>query len=185
MSERHEEGEPSPAELQHRDELSQFFRVLAARLANDQGEAPRIPPPKPRGKKSRSKRSLAPRYLVWLLIAAALAGSTRLGTGLRRSDPLPTDLLGIWRTSSAGYEGRSFEIRPGSFTLIAGAGGSDSTTYTISRVEAAPVPNGTTFVLYYQTDRSPSDIRFSYLPGPPSSLHFNHQPGIDWAHASK
>ena len=180
MTKRDGESEPPVEELQHREELGQFFVVLAARLANDRGESNPSPQPKPPKKPIRQRRLLASRYFAWLLVAAALAGVTRLGPALRHSVALPTELLGTWQTSATGYEDRSFEIRPAAVIIRAGPGGRDSTTLTIARVDTTRVPDGTSYLIYYRSGGAESEFRFRYLPGSPSTVQLNHQSAIDW-----
>lgn len=171
--------------LEHGEELNQFFVVLAARLANDQGGAPIPSRPRSVPKPAHTLRRLAPRYLVGLGLAALLGGGTLLHPGEKRTVPLPDGLLGTWRTSATGYEGRSFEIRRESVTLRAGPEGRNTTTLAIARVDTTQDEDGTNYILHYRPGGSESEFRFTYVVGPPGRVTLNHQSGIEWVQAGE
>lgn len=93
------------------------------------------------------------------------------------SGPPPPEIQGVWRSTSAAYAERSFEVRPDS--VIFGTGKYTMDIWPITGVTAEPseVPAADTLytVHYVGPDQETLAVRVHYAAGPPATLRFDNR----------
>jgi len=92
-----------------------------------------------------------------------------VGCGGGASEPLPDDLIQVWRNPAPGYKDRYFEIRK-DWVLF---GTSDFTfkMHPIERVQSERVGKTTEFTIEYRADDGEAvPVRLVYSPGSPPHL---------------
>ncbi len=85
------------------------------------------------------------------------------------SDPLPEDLIGVWRNPSPGYVDRFFEVREG--WVLFGAGKFDSKIHSIESIQVDEVGSTTKLTIEYRADDGePVPLNLVYVRGNPPYL---------------
>ena len=85
------------------------------------------------------------------------------------SDPLPEDLIGVWRNPAPGYEDRFFEVREG--WVLFGVGKFDSRMHPIESIHADEVGSTTKLTIEYRAeDGEPVPLELVYVKGNPPHL---------------
>ncbi len=85
------------------------------------------------------------------------------------SDPLPDDLIQVWRNPAQGYSDRYFEVREGS--IIFGTGAHLSKMHSIERVRSQRVGETTELKIEYRADDGETvPLNLVHTPGSPPHL---------------
>lgn len=157
-------------------EMDEFFEAL--------GPVMRLPPKEdepPAPIAARGGRQ--PRFLVMLAVAMMLgAAAWGLFQALvSRSERLPAELVGKWRTTSRAYAGRMFEITGDTLRLQLGA---DSVvSHPIVGVHSKKQDGVTWYAITYGAGADLSDIALGLDPD--STIHIVHQPAVSWRKAGR
>jgi hypothetical protein len=93
------------------------------------------------------------------------------------SEPLPQDLLQVWRTQAPGYRDRYFELREG--WVVFGTGRYTIALYAIGKVTSDVEDGVTRYAIEYRaTDGAILPLEVAYTPGNPASLQVGLQPDV-------
>ncbi len=91
------------------------------------------------------------------------------------SDPLPDDLIQVWRNPAPGYRDRYFEIREGS--IIFGTGAYSFEMHSIERVRSRRVGKTTEITIGYRAnDGETVPVNLVHTPGRPPHLRIGSRP---------
>ena len=91
------------------------------------------------------------------------------------SDPLPDDLIQVWRNPAQGYSDRYFEVREGS--IIFGTGAHSSKMHSIERVRSQRVGETTELTIEYRADDGETvPLNLVHTPGSPPQLRIGSRP---------
>ncbi len=91
------------------------------------------------------------------------------------SEPLPDELLRVWRNPAPGFQDRYFELREG--TLIFGTGGESFKLHSIERVESSRVGQSTAFSIGNRSDDGETvPLKLLHTPGSPAPLQIGSRP---------
>lgn len=101
-----------------------------------------------------------------------------LGCGVGApSDPLPTDLLGVWRTRAPAYRDRSFELRPE--WVVFGTSKYTTDLHPIEHVRVTPAGSTTRVVIAYRTDDGAVlELPLEWTPGDPQRLRIGRRQDV-------
>ncbi len=85
------------------------------------------------------------------------------------SDPLPDDLIQVWRNPAQGYSDRYFEVRED--LIIFGTGAHSSKMHSIERVRSQRVGETTELTIEYRADDGETvPLNLVHTPGNPPHL---------------
>lgn len=151
----------------------------------------------PVARRSRKRGKAAPAKKKWTLppkvrqylpyVVIFLAVLTPLLHNPPRSNQVPSNLIGMWRTNTPGYEDRYilFVERNVAF----GTGGYDGEAYIVAEVQSSPVEDGakdgastkTLFTIrYMKADKLEYELSFYYEPEPVETITFKNQEHLRW-----
>jgi hypothetical protein len=140
-----------------------------------------VPPPKKGWTLPPKVRQYLPYTIVFLLLIAPLLHNPP------RNNEVPPYLIGVWRSSTPGYEDRYFQFAPRN--LIFGTGGIEGESYMIAEVQSSPVDEGAQgdagkrmlfTIRYMKTDKLEYELSFFYDPAPAELITFKHQEKLTW-----
>lgn len=91
-----------------------------------------------------------------------------------RAEPVPPELIHIWRTQAPAYHDRHLEVRKD--LLVFGTGGYMSELYPIDGIDSEPAENGSVlYTIHYRaSDGDHLELKVSFMRGDPPSLRIEH-----------
>jgi hypothetical protein len=91
-----------------------------------------------------------------------------------RAEPVPSELIHVWRTTAPAYQDRHLEVRKD--LLVFGTGGNLSDLYLIDGVESEPGADGSTryTIRYRADDGARLELKLTYTSGGRPSLRIEH-----------
>jgi hypothetical protein len=94
--------------------------------------------------------------------------------GCREPEPVPTELIHVWRTAAPAYRDRHLEVRED--LLVFGTGSYLSELYPIEGIDSEPADAGSTrYTIHYRTqDGGHLQLKVLHVPGNPASLRIDH-----------
>ena len=102
-----------------------------------------------------------------------------LGCGTKPySTTLPSELVGVWKTSAPKYADRYFELR--SDMIVFGTGGGTVSRHVIKRIEEAREGDQTLYTIFYTEDETKYQWSFYYDPVHGKSIRLKPQASIVW-----
>ena len=112
--------------------------------------------------------------MLWTCVLVA-AAALWMGCGASPpSDPLPSDLLGTWRTEAPGYRDRHFELRPE--WVIFGTSRYTAAMHPIEHVRVTPDGSTTRVLIAYRTDDGALlELPLEWTPGDPQRLRIGRR----------
>ncbi len=145
-----------------------------------------VPPPKKRWTLPPKVRQYLPYVVVFLAILTPLLHNPP------RNNQVPPDLIGVWRSTTPGYEDRYFQFAQRN--LVFGTGGIEGEAYMIAEVQSSPAEEGTQgeagkrtlfTIRYMKTDKLEYELSFFYDPPPVEVITFKHQEKLKWTKRKK
>ena len=140
-----------------------------------------LPPPKKGWTLPPKVKQYLPYVIAFLVILAPLLYNPP------RNNTVPPYLLGVWRSTTPGYEDRYFQFAPRN--LVFGTGGIEGEAYMIAEVQAAPADEGAQgdaskrmlfTIRYMKMDKLEYELSFYYDPEPAEVITFKHQEKLKW-----
>ena len=91
-----------------------------------------------------------------------------------RAEPVPSELIHVWRTQTPAYRDRHLEVRKD--LLVFGTGGYMSELYPIDGIDSEPAADGSTLytIRYRAEDGARLELKVTYTRGRPASLRIEH-----------
>jgi hypothetical protein len=117
--------------------------------------------------------------LRWVLLPVSVYLTFLMWQHWPKSRNVPSELIGVWRTSDPKYEGRSFEIGLVSVSFGTGEGGSH--TGFIEKVDGVFDGGGTVYTISYKEDGVENQFSFYYSEQKGKTIVFRNQPNIVWS----
>jgi hypothetical protein len=109
-----------------------------------------------------------------------------LGCQSEKDETIPDRLIGVWKTSTPGYEDNSLELRKDQ--ILFGVGRSEFSVNSIFKVETVrPAGEHTSLITIYYTDEEGKDNATSiyYDETGTGSIRFKNQMRIEWRHVER
>jgi len=115
---------------------------------------------------------------TWIFVAIALL-ATIMGCQSRKDNPVPENLLGVWKTSEPRYANRFFKLTKDAITF--GTGGDNVDTYPIASIERTRDEEGLLYNIHYLI-REGQQYTFSiyYDSTNHGVIHFKNQKHFTW-----
>jgi hypothetical protein len=94
--------------------------------------------------------------------------------GCRAPEPVPTELIHVWRTAAPAYRDRHLEVRKD--LLVFGTSSYQSELYLIEGFDREPADAGSTrYTIHYRAqDGGLLQLKVLLIPGNPASLRIDH-----------
>ena len=91
-----------------------------------------------------------------------------------RAEPVPSELIHVWRTRAPAYHDRHLEVRKDA--LVFGTGDYTSEIYPIDGIESEPAAGGgTRYTIRYRADDGARlELKVTYLRGMRNALRIEH-----------
>ncbi len=97
----------------------------------------------------------------------------------RGTSRMPTNLLGRWVTTAAGYEDRYLVMEDES--LVFGTGGNSSDFYHVNRVREQNNDSDISYIIDYENkQKTKFKLKFIYTMGQQEIIKINHMENIIW-----
>jgi len=157
-----------------RDSLAAQAAQLVAALRS--GERPATPKPGRPSNGGTRVRVLAVTLAAALLLAAVYLAVT--GDWFRGPAQVPSELIGVWRTTAPSHADRPFQITDS--TLILHRGGTDSTVNPVTSVRTRRQAESAQYTIEYLSEGEAYLFSFTLTPGPEPVIRFRNQPGMEW-----
>jgi hypothetical protein len=156
-------------------------------------------PDTPAGARKRTRAAAPPPKTGWTLppkvrqylpyVVVFLAILTPLLHNPPRNNEVPPYLIGVWRSSTPGYEDRYLQFAQRN--VIFGTGGIEGESYLVAEVQSSPAEEGAKdeaakskrmlfTIRYMKTDKLEYDLTFYYDPPPAEVITFKHQEKLTW-----
>ncbi len=156
-------------------------------------------PETPAGPRKRTRAASPPPKKGWTLppkvkqylpyVVVFLAILTPLLHNPPRNNEIPSDLIGVWRSTTPGYEDRYFQFSRRN--LVFGTGGIEGEAYLVAEVQSSPVGEGEEggaskskrllfTIRYMKTDKLEYELLFYYDPEPTELITFKNQEHLKW-----
>jgi hypothetical protein len=132
------------------------------------------------GERTRLRRHHTALWLVAIVLSAAIVLPI-LWKAMAIPDSNPRLLLGTWKTTTAKYRDRSFEIWPTTLVFQTGPGENDFTVHQVDKVDVSVRGDSTLYTLHFLNQGVPDAISLYYAAGPPARVHLQGQPNIVWS----
>jgi hypothetical protein len=96
----------------------------------------------------------------------------------QKSDPVPEQLIGIWKSADIRYADRYLEFSKNLVTF--GTGGNSEATHYVRKVESEKFgDNSIAYTFYYKDEeRETERLTLTYNSGPASSIRLKNQQAI-------
>jgi hypothetical protein len=131
----------------------------------------------PYGKKCAGTHSKRRWFLI--SIAASICAILVLGWfPSPASRNIPSELIGIWRTSDPRYGDRYIEIDPVSISF--GTGNATLTNGFVKHVEVIPERSRTLYTISYTNNDETGQCSFYYIEEKERTIYLKNQSGIAW-----
>ena len=107
--------------------------------------------------------------LAWVYATGVLVALTSC-----RAEPVPPELIHVWRTKAPAYHDRHLEVRKD--LLVFGTGGYMSELFPIDGIESEPATDGDTLytIRYRAEDGARLELKVTYTRGRRPSLRIDH-----------
>jgi hypothetical protein len=113
-------------------------------------------------------------FALAIFSLAAMAGCRTI-----QLKTVPDNLVGVWRTDTPKYSGRSLELTPE--LLIINTGPDERTFYGVLAVDEELRSKNTFYSIHYVSDeREVFQLSFFYAPQKRGTIQFEHQPEVVW-----
>ena len=115
------------------------------------------------------------------ILAALVILACFFGCRSEEDETIPDALIGVWKTSTPGYEDNSLELRKDE--IVFGVGQSEYVVNSVYKVETVrPKGEKTPLITIHYTDEEGKDNTSSiyYDETPPGSIRFKNQMQIEW-----
>ncbi len=140
-----------------------------------------VPPPKKGWTLPPKVKQYLPYVVVFLVILAPLLHDPP------RNNTVPPYLLGVWRSTTPGYEDRYFQFAERN--LVFGTGGIEGEAYMVAEIESSPVDESAQGdaskrllfkIRYMKMDKLEYELSFYYDPPPAEVITFKNQEKLKW-----
>lgn len=104
-----------------------------------------------------------------------------------RDNKVPPYLIGVWRSTTPGYEDRYFQFAQRN--LVFGTGGIEGESYMIAEIQSSPADESAQggaskrmlfTIQYMKMDKQEYQLSFYYDPAPAEVITFKNQEKLTW-----